>query len=50
MAIENLPLIRLTDMEASMETLADMGEQFDSFEKVGLDGLFAYFERGGDEI
>lgn len=50
MPIENLPLMQLTDMEASIETLADMGEQFDSFEKVGLDGLFAYFERGEGEI
>lgn len=50
MAIEDLDLLPLSHEESTWETLSDMREQYYQFEMVGLEGLFAYFERGKYEI
>lgn len=50
MAIENLQLLPLSNEEAKFETLQDMREEFYSFEKLGLEGLFRQLTGGENEV
>lgn len=50
MTVENLQLMKLSHEEARFETFKEMKEDFVSFEKVGLEALFAYFTRNENEV
>ncbi len=39
-----------SDSEADIETLGDIQEHFQGFDRVGLEGLIGYFERKNDEV
>lgn len=50
MAIEDLPLLSLSHLEASVETLTDITDSFDNFDWTILHGLFDQIKGGENEV